>query len=265
MSSAIKPTLESLRTGDAAKAIKTMLQEGYNPTAGGVEAMKAKISELGDQVSQAIANSPATINKNAVGSRLLELLDKVKKQVNPNADMAAVEKSLNEFLSHPALSGKTDMTAALAQELKQGTYRQLGNKPYGEMKGAETEAQKALARGLKEEISAAVPEVAPLNARESSLITAKDVAERRALMEANKNPLPLGASIGAVAHDPMSTLGLYANSSAFIKSMLARALYSGAERIPGTSGQLVGAGYGAQSGQSPDTQALLARILRNQQ
>ena len=43
--------------------------------------------------------------------------------------------------------------AADAQAMKQGTYRALGDKAYGELKGASIEAQKAQARGLKEELA----------------------------------------------------------------------------------------------------------------
>lgn len=72
-----------------------------------------------------------------------------------------------------------------AQDMKQGTYRELKNK-YGQIGSAETEAQKALARGLKENIAEAVPEIAGLNAQESKLINALNITERRAFMEATK-------------------------------------------------------------------------------
>jgi hypothetical protein len=108
----------------------------------------------------------------------------------------------------------------LAQELKKGTYKTL-SKSYGELKGAEIEAQKALARGLKEKISESVPQVAGLNKRESDLLNALKVTERRALMDANKNPLGLGA----IAPDPARMMAFLADRNAWIKSMGARGLY----------------------------------------
>lgn len=264
MKSAVKPTLSDLQSGDAAKGIETMLKQGYSPTKGGVEAMQKRIGELGDEVTQAIANSTATINKNAVADRLRSAVDKFKTQVNPQADLAAIQKAWTEFLAHPDLAGKTDMSVQLAQAMKQGTYRSLGDKPYGELSGASTEAQKQLARGLKEEVSAAVPGVANANAMQGELMNAKSIAERRALMEGNKNPVSLGASIGAAMQNPMATIGLWANSSAAAKAALARMLYSGSERIPQAAGSAGGAALMAGSGKAPTDQELLAEALRKQ-
>ncbi len=263
MGTAIKAPFADKKSGDAAEAIETMLKQGYNPTKGGVEAMQQKISALGDEVTQAIANSTATINKNAVADRLRSAVDKFKNQVNPQSDLATIQKAWTEFLTHPDLAGKTDMSVQLAQAMKQGTYKALGDKPYGELSGAATEAQKQLARGLKEEVSAAVPGVANANAMQGELMNAKSIAERRALMEGNKNPISLPTSIAAIAHDPMATLGLWANSSAWAKSVLARALYSGSERIPQALGSGAGAAMVSGSGQAPSFEDQLAEALKN--
>jgi len=235
MQSAIKPTLSDLASGDAARAIDTMLQQGYNPTKGGVAAMQQKIGELGDEISQAIANSPATIDKTAVASRLYDSLSKFSKQVNPQSDIKAIENAWAEFLSHPELAGKATMPVQLAQQMKQGTYQILGDKPYGELAGASTEAQKQLARGLKEEISSAVPEVAPLNELQAALINAKNVAQRRALMQGNINPM----SLGWLANNPEAAIGFAAEKSSLLKSMLARQLYNWSKAIPYMGGAAV--------------------------
>lgn len=240
MASSLKPTWESWRTGKAAKAIETMLEEGFNATRGGVDSMKAKIADLNDEIAKKIAMSPATVDKAAVADRLRGLLDKFTEQVKPNADTKAIQDSWTEFLQHPLISNATDIPVQLAQKLKQGTYTALGKKSYGELKGAEVEAQKALARGLKEEISAAVPEVAPLNARESSLINATNVAERRAMLQDNNN---LGGLVW-LAHDPVAALGFMADKSALAKSWMARGLYSGVR--PNTAG--IGASIGGTAG-----------------
>ena len=129
--------------------------------------------------------------------------------------------------------------------MKQGTYKAIGGKNYGELKGAETEAQKALARGLKEEISSAVPNVAALNKREGNLLNALSVAERRALMDANKNPLGLGVLNPA-------TLALWLwDRSGWAKAMTARMLYSGSEQIPATAARLAVTPALMQTGKPP--------------
>jgi hypothetical protein len=191
MSSALKPTLEQWRTGKAQRAIDTMLKEGVTPTKGGVETLKARIHDLNDEISQAIANSPATVDKNKVASYLQDAVNKFEKQVSPGADVKAIQSAWDEFLAHPLFTSK-DIPVQLAQQMKQGTYKVLGEKAFGEQKGAAAEAQKTLARGLKEEISAAVPGVADANKKEGELINALKLAERRATMDANKNPIGLG-------------------------------------------------------------------------
>jgi len=93
---------------------------------------------------------------------------------------------------------------------------------------AETEAQKSIARGLKDEIADAVPEVAPLNARESDLLNALKVSERRALIEINKNPMGLSL----LASNPATWAAFMADRSAGFKAIVARMLYSGQKAIP---------------------------------
>jgi hypothetical protein len=227
MRSAVKPTLQQIRKGEASIAIDTMLEKGFNPTKGGVEQMKTRIAALNDQIKSAIANSPETVNKAEVGKRLLDTLKKFENQVNPQADVSSIKNAWKAFRDHPLLAGKTEIPVQLAQDLKTGTYKQLAKK-YGEIGSADIEAQKALARGLKEEIARKVPGIAALNAEESKLITTLNVAERRALMDMNKNP---GGLIWLAAN-PAAAVGFMADKSPLFKSLLARMLYSGQEAIP---------------------------------
>lgn len=251
MQSAVKPTLADLRTGDAARAINTMLEQGYNPTMGGALKMQSNIDDLAAQVKDAIANSPASVDKYAVASRLSNFMQQARMQANPNADTAAIAKSWNEFLD--SLPG-TDIPVQTAQAIKQGTYSALGNKAYGEQMGATTEAQKQLARGLKEEIAQAVPEVGPLNQKMADLINAHEIITRRALMSGNRNPL----SLAPLAAHPGGFLAFLADKSDLAKALLARSLYSSASPISYGTGALIGAVPGALSGMPPD-QGILAR------
>ena len=219
MQSALKPTVQSLRTGKAGKAADTMLEQGINVSPGGVQKMQGRIADLNSQIAGKIAGSPAIIDKGAVASRIQPLLDKFTKQVNATDDLAAIQKAHDDFINHPLLNG-TDIQVQLAQELKQGTYRSLGDKSYGELKSASVEAQKSLARGLKEEIARAVPDVHVLNAEESSLLNALSVSERRVMLEANKNP----AGFGLLTTNPVKFAGFMADRSGMFKSLVARML-----------------------------------------
>lgn len=238
MQSALKPTYEQLRTGKAAQAIDTMLNEGINVSEGGLSKLHGQIGTLNDQVKGAIAASPATIQKSDVGRSLVDTFQKFQNQVNPQADLEAIKKAWLNFRNHPLLAGKTDIPVQLAQDMKQGTYRALSDKAYGEVGGASQEAQKSLARGLKEGISKAVPAVGPLNAKESELLNAANVLERRVLVSGNNNQLgltPLGVN-------PLSWLLFMTDRSPRAMSVLARGLNAGAGQIPATTAR-AGIGY----------------------
>jgi hypothetical protein len=220
MQSAIKPTIAQLRTGDADTAVQALLDYGISPTKDGVEKLRGLIGDLNDQVSTAIGSSNATVSKNKILQALDDVRTKFGNQVSPTGDLNAIENVANDFAAHPSLP--TDaIPVQTAQQMKQGTYSVLAKK-YGQLGSAETEAQKGLARGLKEEIATAVPGVQGLNAEESRLLTTLSVAERRSLMEMNKNPVGLTA----LAHNPLAAAGFMADRSAAFKALAARMINS---------------------------------------
>lgn len=205
MQSALKPVWAKARSGEAATAIRTMLDEGLTVTPQGVRQLRGKIDQLNAEIKDIIAKSPATINKSAVAARLESRLKAVKDQVNPQSDVATIKKTLQNFMEHPELTEELapgikvsaeEIPIQQAQKMKQATYKQLGDRGYNPAQTAEQaesiQSQKALARGLKEEIAKAEPSLRPLNAKESELIKTMGVAERRVLMDANKNPGGLG-------------------------------------------------------------------------
>ncbi len=221
MQSAMKPTKAELMSGQADRAISTMLEDGTNVSRGGVNAIRDRVDTLNTQIADIIQNSPATIDKAAVGSRLQGVFDRFAKQVNPAKDRASIQKALDDFNAEwPA-----QIPIQEAQAVKQGTYRTLNGKYMGELDTASTEAQKGLARGLKEEIANAAPEVRPLNAEESRLLNTLPMVERRVLMDANKNPIGLGVLASSPSH-----MALWlADRSALFKSLVARMLNTAGE------------------------------------
>lgn len=251
MQSALKPTLADLKTKRADRAVQTLLDEGISPNRAGVQELDKRITALNDQIKQIISSSNATVNKGQVGLRLQETFDDFMKQVNPTADVETIKKAWLEFRNHPMLAGRTDIPVKLAQEIKQGTYKQLSKK-YGQMGSADVEAQKAIARGLREEIAGAVPEVASLNKRESELINALKVAERRAYMSGNRNV----AGLALLANNPGAALGFMADRSDAVKSLLGRAMYQGSEQIPATTARLGVGLLGSQEGLPEDVSPL---------
>lgn len=240
MQSALKPSLDELKSGKAATAIRTMLDEGINVTPSGVGKLRGAINELNDEITQRIAASPATVDKNKAAGELFGLVKKFEKQVTPGNDVKAIESAWTEFLNHPLIQGDR-IPVQLAQELKQGTYTILKWK-YGEQGSAATEAQKTLARGLKEEIAAAVPEVGQLNARESQLLDALVMAERRSMLEGNKN---IGG-ITWLATNPKAWVAFMADKSPAFQSILARMANANSGTLPTAIGGTAGAVYSAK-------------------
>jgi len=224
MQSAIKPTIQQLKTGEADTAVQTLLDYGISPTKKGVEQLRQLIDAKNAEIAGEIAGSGATVDKGAVLTRLNDVRNKFGAQVSPTSDLEAIQRVADDFAAHPNVPQSIPVTQA--QELKQGTYKVLSNK-YGQLGSAETEAQKALARGLKEEIATQVPAVSALNAEESRLLKTLNVAERRALMDANKNPMGLAA----LASNPVSWAAFMADRSAAFKALAAR-MVNGASSAP---------------------------------
>jgi hypothetical protein len=217
MQSAVKPS-STLPARDVKAGLNTMLDEGITPTAAGMDKLAKITGSIDSQVDKLVSGSNANVGVASVGSRLRDPYEKALSQVNPKADLAAIRAAWDEFKTAPKIAGKTEIPVQLAHELKKGTYRALGSKSYGEIGSASTEAQKALARGLREEVAAAVPEIQPLLGRQAALLNAKELAATRAMIEANKNPLGLAAL--RLDH-PFSAAMSWADRWAWLKSMAA--------------------------------------------
>lgn len=232
MQGAMKPSSKDLLTGKAGRAIDTMLDEGLNVSKGGVETMRDRVFALNNEIKDRIANSPAVISQPGVMAQVNRemngLLNRFYKQATYTTDIAAIQKAWDEVVNHPMLQGP-DIPVQLAQEIKQGTYKSLGDKAYpgGQVAGGAA-AEKAVARIMKEEVANAVPEVRPLNAQESKYLNVLSVVEKKALMEANKNLI----GMGWLSTNPVHMAAWMADRSSLFKSLVARMLSSSAKAIP---------------------------------
>lgn len=241
MQSSIKPTIAQLKKGDAKVAVDTLLKYGLSPNEKGVEQLRDVIDDINQKISGRVSASNATVDRGTVLNALDDVRQKFGTQVNPSSDLGAIQQVGDEFKANwPA-----QLPVKLAQNLKQGTYKTLSGK-YGEVGSASTEAQKALARGLKENIAQVVPGIGALNAEESRLLKTLGVTERRALMDLNKNPLGLAALAG----NPTGFAAFMADRSAAFKALVARM----ANRTAGAAGF---------AGQNLATPALVSGVAGN--
>jgi hypothetical protein len=251
MNSALKPgvklSMKAATKGETPEVVKTLLKEGINVTPGGAAKLERLINASDDEISHAIQGVTGQINPLKVASRLTPTAKEFASQVNPTSDLEAISKVGQEFLeTHP-----TDIDLQAAQAMKRGTYKQLAGK-YGELKGAEVEAQKALARGLKEEIeqevSGSLPgikgalglpggvNIAAANARQGAALKAREALARRLVTAQSHNPM--GIASLAVSH-PMTFLTVLMDRSPAVKSMIARGLWREAGRELKMSPQLI--------------------------
>lgn len=188
--SALKPST-TLSPEARTSIIQTGLKNEIPVSPAGAEKISGLIDDLNTKIKDTIDTGQrqgVTVNKFKVASRLGETADKFKTQVNPTSDLEAISQSGNEFLENQP----GQIPAADAQALKQGTYRQLKGKAYGELKGASIEAQKALARGIKEELANAFPELKDLNQAESKLFQLTPEIERAIGRQGNHQLMGIG-------------------------------------------------------------------------
>lgn len=220
--SALKPSSKDLASGDAAKAIETMLKGGYPASSGGVAKMRTVVSALSKDVDAMVAKASGTVDKNMVRQELLDQLKKFRTQVNPKSDVAAILKSWDEFKR----TVPNQIPVQKAQDIKRGTYKILADKyshlgTVGDEAG--TQAQMAMARGLRKGVEQNVPGVVAPNKKMAELINAIEIAERRAGIAGNRDL----AGIAWLAENPVAGAGMLADRSPYVKSTLARLLYSG--------------------------------------
>ena len=250
--SALKPST-TLGMAERANITQTALQHKIPVSQEGLRNLGDLIGDLNQNIKDVIAADPTRpIDPNAVATRVDQIAPRMASQVNAGDDLAAIEASKQQFLREqgarpgqpaapPQPTGVLDargnpvmtpgtpatppqpappMAAADAQAMKQGTYRALGDKNYGELKGATVEAQKALARGLKEEIANQFPELDSLNRDESRLLDLQPVLERAINRISNHQLIGIGTPIAGAAAGAVSRSGLIGGITAFMKSIV---------------------------------------------
>ncbi len=242
--SALKPPPGSNSLDDVRQMVATGLDNRIPVSEAGTRKLADLVSDLNDKIKNVIAADPAkTIDPSKVAQRVDDVMPKFANQVNPESDVAALNASKEEFLrqnstpgtpaqpsglvdangnplmSEAAPSQTKPIAAADAQAMKQNTYKQLGDKAYGELKGAQIEGQKALARGLKEELATQFPELSSLNDKESKLLGLQDALERAVRRIDNKDMLGIGTPI-AVGAGAAAGGGPAAVAAAVLKTAL---------------------------------------------
>ncbi len=235
MQSALKPAKADMKSGDAQRAMATLFDEWKNPTVGGIGKMEASASDLHDKVASLIARSPANIKADVSA-----YLDKVVKRYEARPDrlqaeleIANVEKA---FANHPLVGGNLFIPVQDAHKLKKG-FQDANKYNYGAEATPTSEAEKAIAWGMREKVAATDKQIAPLNARESDLINAINVTKNgNALISGNKNIV----GMGSLSPTPTSLAVWLLDRFAGGKAGLAQLLHHGAKPIGEGAGAVTG-------------------------
>ncbi|MEK9722468.1 MAG: hypothetical protein VW405_03140 [Rhodospirillaceae bacterium] len=240
MQSALKPpfwkVVQDVKQGAQPQVVQTLLDEGVNVSTRGLGTLREGVGATNTQIANAIASAPGEVSGIRVAGRLSPTTREFIAQVNPGQDMQAISNAGIDFLQHPWLSPRGTLTPTQAQAMKVGTYARIGEK-YGKVSSAAIEAEKALARGLKEELEKAVPgiDLSALNAREGRLIDAMDAVSRRIAVASNRDPVGF-AWVTVASQQPGHFIAALMDRSPIVKSLIARGFYNEAgkvSRVPG--------------------------------
>lgn len=243
--SALKPPPGSPKVSpaDIKQTVRTGLKEQvpvgqvFGMGDNGLDKLGGLLDETNNNIAQGLSartEAGVKIDPKAIADRIDPLAEKLSKQANPEADVATVGNAKAEFLrkyQKPGEEAPRLISPNDAQETKVATYQQLRSK-YGQMGSAQVEAEKALARGAKEEIVKAFPEIADLNLRDSRLMNLETALERAVKRIGNRDTVPIGGTGVSILKAIVDNPGIKSR----IAIALDRAAISGKLNVPiGTS------------------------------
>jgi hypothetical protein len=204
---ALRPRVDST-ISDVHEMVGTGLNHSLPVSEEGAAKLNGLIQDLSDRIqakTKAAADAGISVDPAAIAQRVDQLEPSQRLQVNPKRDLAAIEASKQEFLGQhtppaprpsglvdasgnpieaPVSTGPTPIPADTANLIKQGTYKKIAT-DYGTMSTAQIESQKALARGIKEELASQIPELNDLNEKQGKLLDLQPVLESAVNRAAN--------------------------------------------------------------------------------
>ena len=160
---------------------------------------RARISETNNAIVDFMRNNPrpGQVDPLDVASRLDDLKNgSFGQQALNRDDLKFIDQAKRQYLEkHGAVFDKNGnmttppqaMTGTQAQVEKVATYAQNEGK-YGEIGRVQDESEKALARGLKENVARIYPELHDLNTQDGAMINLNDALERYVARHGNTAP-----------------------------------------------------------------------------
>ncbi len=203
--SAIKPGIrKKLSITKREAAMEAGIKEGILPTTGGLDKLGGKIDVIENQIDSVLQrgiNSGTPIKTLDIADSLDTLIDAYHKSGMPPESYQGIENVRNKVLAQGNY-----MTPQEAQVFKQNTYKFI-RKHYGELSNATIEAQKTVARTVKDKIAKQYPEVDILNKKVGPMIQLEDEIQRAVKRIQNRDLIGIGLPIKTMAGRALRVAG----------------------------------------------------------
>jgi len=198
--SAIKPPSPNKTTRlEQQKILQEGLDAGITPNQYGIDKLESMIGDINGQIKSIIeggAGQGKTVNVMDIEKRLGDVEELYKNMPNNKPYLKEIQTIRDGLLEKGNKWG--DIPVDQAQKMKTTIYRVL-KKSYGELSDATKEANKAVARGAKEEIAAIFPEINSLNNKESLLLRLEPMIEKASGRINKRDLMGIGTPIAGQA------------------------------------------------------------------
>ena len=170
---------------------------------------QAAIQGLPDSDVATISNAAAEVLRSGLGEDVITMVSKPHPTlVDPSG------RPIQVLVPQTSRALRTDVMADEALERARATSKWDTRKAWGEQKGAQMEASKAVERAERDAVKAAVPEAAAILRKQGMAIQAGKVLDRTALREGNRDAASLPAHViaaGEIASGRVPVLAFAAN------------------------------------------------------
>ena len=197
------PTQAEAIIKNAEVKIKALMQGNTTPTDAPTRAMRyldaieksASRQGLPETDVAAIRSAGAEMIRNDLGEDVV----KTVMVPSPSGLVDAAGKPVMVPSQETTRALRTTMPADEALDMARATGKWANKKAYGELKGASTEASKAIERAGRDATKAAVPEIVPLLQEQAQAIPVKEALSRQVQREANRDVLSLPGTVAAAS------------------------------------------------------------------
>lgn len=193
---------------DVASAVQTARDNKIPITPAGQSKITDALTQIRQSITKKTTDAAAAgvkVDPNSVMTRLDQLRSKYEQQVDPVQDLKDIDRTGKNFMAQntstvpgkpaqppssilgpngqpitpatpatPPSSVTVPIPADQAQAVKVGSNALNADK-YGKISTAQMEAEKALTRGIKEELESQIPELGSLNANQAKLMNLEDI------------------------------------------------------------------------------------------